>query len=377
MTGPLFNEGMRVETVTAADSTAWTLRLVGTRSERFRKASLTSNDFAGLTILESSFRYDGDSALLRLGLRAYALGIVWEFDPYFGLPVSRVDPLPHQLEAVYDHLLKLPRVRILLPDDAVAGKTIMAGLLVRELQRVDDGIGRVTADVERGRPDAEDRFAMEESRHRELLARRERRRGELQQQRTLSLQGVERITSVALLPHPDRTAAEVRRHQPEPRTEATAMRVVMDHERERGRRVEDVSADNVGYDVTSLDPVTGDLRLIEVKGLGAGTGTVLLPPNERWVAEDRPDCYWLYVVTDCGRPPVLQAPIPDRASFPWREVSKGAALPDRRCHDGPDASVGGVGRIAKQLRHDRAGASMTWVWSYRDLSPRSTRRVVA
>ena len=38
MTGPLFNEGMRVETVTAADSTAWTLRLVGTRSERFRKA---------------------------------------------------------------------------------------------------------------------------------------------------------------------------------------------------------------------------------------------------------------------------------------------------------------------------------------------------
>ena len=88
----------------------------------------------GLTVLDAGFRYDGDSELLRLGLQAHALGIAWEFDPYFGLSVSRVDPLPHQLEAVYDHLLKLPRVRFLLADDAGAGKTIMAGLLIRELQ---------------------------------------------------------------------------------------------------------------------------------------------------------------------------------------------------------------------------------------------------
>jgi superfamily II DNA or RNA helicase len=72
--------------------------------------------------------------LLRLGLQAYALGIAWEFDPYFGLSVSRVDPLPHQLAAVYDHLLKALRIRFLLADDAGAGKTIMAGLLIRELK---------------------------------------------------------------------------------------------------------------------------------------------------------------------------------------------------------------------------------------------------
>ena len=72
--------------------------------------------------------------LLRLGLQAYALGIAYEFDPYFGLSISRVDPLPHQLEAVYDYLLKLARVRFLLADDAGAGKTIMAGLLIRELK---------------------------------------------------------------------------------------------------------------------------------------------------------------------------------------------------------------------------------------------------
>jgi superfamily II DNA or RNA helicase len=68
------------------------------------------------------------------GCKPYALGIAYEFDPYFGLSISRVDPLPHQLEAVYDYLLKLARVRFLLADDAGAGKTIMAGLLLRELK---------------------------------------------------------------------------------------------------------------------------------------------------------------------------------------------------------------------------------------------------
>ena len=67
-------------------------------------------------------------------LQAYALGIAYEFDPYFGLSISRVDPLPHQLEAVYDYLLKPARIRFLLADDPGAGKTIMAGLLIRELQ---------------------------------------------------------------------------------------------------------------------------------------------------------------------------------------------------------------------------------------------------
>ena len=59
----------------------------------------------------------------------------------------------------------------------------------------------------------------------------------------------------------------------------------------------------LGYDITSLDLNSGELRFIEVKGIGAVTGTVLLTPNERRVAEDRRDCYWLYVVTDCNSTP--------------------------------------------------------------------------
>ena len=72
----------------------------------------------------------------------------------------------------------------------------------------------------------------------------------------------------------------------------------------------------------SLDCATDELRLIEVKGLAGPTGSILLTPNERRVAEDRRDCYWLYVVTDCARAPHLQQPIPDPARYPWHEVTK-------------------------------------------------------
>src|SRR3989449_5090098 len=125
---------MRVETVASNGSESWVVGLVGLQSEKFRKVTLTTTDLKSLTIQNTTKRYNGDGHLLRLGLHAYALGIAYEFDPYFGLSISRVDPLPHQLEAVYDYLLKTARVRFLLADDAGAGKTIMAGLLIRELK---------------------------------------------------------------------------------------------------------------------------------------------------------------------------------------------------------------------------------------------------
>jgi hypothetical protein len=134
LSGPLFNEPMRVEAVAAAGVSSWVLGLVGAQSERFRRVTLTPADLASLTILDPDTSFNGNGQLLRLGLQAYALAIAYEFDPYFGLSLSRVDPLPHQLEAVYDYLLKPARVRFLLADDAGAGKTIMAGLLVRELK---------------------------------------------------------------------------------------------------------------------------------------------------------------------------------------------------------------------------------------------------
>ncbi len=134
ISGPLFSEPMRVETLRPNGPESWVVGVVGLRSERFRSVTLTPRELKTLTLQDTARTFLGDARLLRLGLQAYALGIAYEFDPYFGLSISRVDPLPHQLEAVYDYLLKLARVRFLLADDAGAGKTIMAGLLIRELK---------------------------------------------------------------------------------------------------------------------------------------------------------------------------------------------------------------------------------------------------
>ncbi len=194
--------------------------------------------------------------------------------------------------------------------------------LTELLQKADEEIGRAAEEIAQGAQGAEGRLAQAENRHAELLARRERRRQELERQRAVSLQGVERITSILVLPHPERESPEVRRLRPDYETEATAMRVVIEYERAQGRAVTDVHDKNLGYDITSLDPGSGELRLIEIKGIGAATGCILLTPNERRVAEDRRDCYWLYVVTNCDVMPTLQAPIKDPARISWHEVTK-------------------------------------------------------
>ena len=194
--------------------------------------------------------------------------------------------------------------------------------LTELLLRADEEIGRASQAVEEKLPGSEGRLAQAETRHAELLARRERRRQELERQRSLSLQAVQRITSVLVLPNPERETPEVQRLRPNFETEATAMRVVIEYERAQGRQVYDVHEKNLGYDVTSLDLSSGELRLIEIKGLGAETGTILLTPNERRVAEDRRDCYWLYIVTNCSTQPAMQEPVRDPTRFPWHEVKK-------------------------------------------------------
>ncbi|MEW5806138.1 MAG: helicase-related protein [Acidobacteriota bacterium] len=194
--------------------------------------------------------------------------------------------------------------------------------LTELLQRADEEIGKANEDKEKGIAGADGRLVQAENRHAEILARRERRREELERQRSLTLQAVERIASVLVLPHPERESPDVQRMQPDCATEATAMQVVIEFEKNQGRQVYDIHEKNLGYDVTSLNINTGELRLIEVKGLAGAAGTILLTPNERRVAEDRRDCYWLYIVTSCSTKPTLQEPIKDPARLTWREVTK-------------------------------------------------------
>ncbi|NLX99947.1 MAG: DUF3883 domain-containing protein [Rhodopirellula sp.] len=99
-----------------------------------RDPVLNSDQILHLTVSAECEPFDGDARLFRLGIEAHRLGLAYEYDPFFSLSIARVDPLPHQLEAVYGYFVKLPRIRFLLADDPGAGKTIMAGLLLKELK---------------------------------------------------------------------------------------------------------------------------------------------------------------------------------------------------------------------------------------------------
>jgi SNF2-related domain len=106
----------------------------GLRTEKFYDSILDDMQLDAITASPDREPFDGDPIRFRLGVEGMRLGLAYEYDPYFALSIARVDPLPHQLEAVYDYFLKLPRIRFLLADDPGAGKTIMAGLLIKELK---------------------------------------------------------------------------------------------------------------------------------------------------------------------------------------------------------------------------------------------------
>jgi superfamily II DNA or RNA helicase len=106
----------------------------GLNTGQVHEPILNAEQVATLEAAPEDAPFDGDPQRFRLGIEALRLGLAYEYDPYFALSIARVDPLPHQLEAVYDHFLRLPRIRFLLADDPGAGKTIMAGLLIKELK---------------------------------------------------------------------------------------------------------------------------------------------------------------------------------------------------------------------------------------------------
>lgn len=77
--------------------------------------------------------FDGDGSLFRLVSEAERIRLAHLFDPVLAVHTSVVEPLPHQITAVYETMLPRQPLRFLLADDPGAGKTIMAGLLIKEL----------------------------------------------------------------------------------------------------------------------------------------------------------------------------------------------------------------------------------------------------
>ena len=96
---------------------------------------LYRNDEESLStpLKQRQWPFDGDGRLLSLVSEAYRIHLGHLFDPVLAVHTSLIEPLPHQITAVYEEMLSRQPLRFLLADDPGAGKTIMAGLLIREL----------------------------------------------------------------------------------------------------------------------------------------------------------------------------------------------------------------------------------------------------
>ena len=96
---------------------------------------LYRHDEAELEVVESGrpWSFDGDGSMFRLVSEAQRIQLAHLFDPVLAVHTSLVEPLPHQITAVYEAMLPRQPLRFLLADDPGAGKTIMAGLLIKEM----------------------------------------------------------------------------------------------------------------------------------------------------------------------------------------------------------------------------------------------------
>lgn len=118
------DEALRIEAVGVVDSVYYDRTITPVQFETQVKE-----------VVGGSHSFDAEPRLFRLAVEALRTHLAHAFDPQFAVSVSQVDPLPHQLDAVYKHMLPQPRLRFLLADDPGAGKTIMAGLLMREMMQ--------------------------------------------------------------------------------------------------------------------------------------------------------------------------------------------------------------------------------------------------
>jgi len=132
--GDFWPEPVRLLTVQPIGSRT-KIEAVGLKTQKFYPRTLASEDLDRIRLFqETGFDFSGDGEAFFLALEAHRIRIAHQFDPLFAVNVSQVDSLPHQIEAIYYHMLQMPRIRFLLADDPGAGKTIMTGLLLKELK---------------------------------------------------------------------------------------------------------------------------------------------------------------------------------------------------------------------------------------------------
>jgi len=133
--GPFWPERIRVISCKKV-CTSVEIYGVGLDSGHFYPRILTEADLEKIKWVELKERdFSGDAESFFLVTEGRRIRLAHQFDPLYAVNVSQIDPLPHQIDAVYFHILRHPRIRFLLADDPGAGKTIMAGLLLKELKQ--------------------------------------------------------------------------------------------------------------------------------------------------------------------------------------------------------------------------------------------------
>lgn len=127
-------EIVRVVQVEPVDDDALTVYYKDSQG-RLNEQMLFRSDEARLELAQAGrpWAFDAPGADFKLGLEAYRISQAALFDPMMAVHTSNVEPLPHQISAVYEAMLPRQPLRFVLADDPGAGKTIMAGLLIREL----------------------------------------------------------------------------------------------------------------------------------------------------------------------------------------------------------------------------------------------------
>lgn len=105
-------------------------------SGALKEQLLNAEEITKLSLAEKEllWSFKADASLFRLVSEAYRIQLAYLFDPYLAIHTSLVAPLPHQITAVYGEMLPRQPLRFLLADDPGAGKTVMAGLLIKELK---------------------------------------------------------------------------------------------------------------------------------------------------------------------------------------------------------------------------------------------------
>lgn len=131
--GPKWPEPVEIKKVDRREDG---IEIVGamTQSGGYVGVILSEDEISHINLKKINCDFSSEPWKVFLAVESIRYRFASEYDPLLAMNTSKIDPLPHQIEAVYGHVLKMPRIRFLLAHDPGAGKTIMAGLIIKEMK---------------------------------------------------------------------------------------------------------------------------------------------------------------------------------------------------------------------------------------------------